>query len=67
MSIRKSKVNQKFYEIQGEFVFEGQRIRYHKSFLKDKNFMSKKWCEEEEVTFEEYKKWVEEVQDGKDE
>ena len=48
MSIRKSKVNQKFYEIQGEFVFEGQRIRYHKSSLKDKNFMSKKWCEEEE-------------------
>lgn len=48
MSVRKSKVNQKFYEIQGEFVFEGERIRYHKASLKDKNFMSKKWCEEEE-------------------
>lgn len=43
-----SKKKKGFYYIDGELNIEGKRKHYHKESIKDNNFKSKKWCEEEE-------------------
>lgn len=48
MGVRKSKIDSRFYIIDGVVLIDGQRFRYHKQDLNDKNFMSKKWCQEYE-------------------
>ena len=48
MGVFRSKKRAKFWYIDGELYIDDKRIRYHKESVKDKNFMSKKWCEEEE-------------------
>ncbi len=48
MSVLVNKEKKGFYKIRGAIYVQGKRKEYYKSDLNDKNFKSKKWCENEE-------------------
>ena len=48
MGVFKSKKREGFYYIDGKIYVDGDIVRYSKESITDKNFKSKKWCEEEE-------------------
>lgn len=42
----KSKKNENYYFIDGHIVINNKSYHYSKESIKDKNFKSKRWCEE---------------------